>query len=124
MPSVEDAHSSEPYCYLTTTGRHSGEPREIEIWFAAFGDSIVLMNGGGRRPPGESDWVRNIRADPAVTVRIGGQRYRGRARLVPFDGAEHEAARERLIAKYETAPGELADWRATAVPVFIDLEPV
>ncbi len=28
-----------PYLYLTTTGRRSGNPHEIEIWFVAHDDS-------------------------------------------------------------------------------------
>ena len=36
-PSAAD----QDYCYLTTTGRVSGEPREIEIWFGLAGDTPV-----------------------------------------------------------------------------------
>jgi hypothetical protein len=35
------------YCYLTTTGRHTGTPHRIEIWFG-LGDGVVyILSGGG-----------------------------------------------------------------------------
>ena len=43
------ALAAEDYCYLTTTGRVSGEPREIEIWFALEGGSLYMLSGGRDR---------------------------------------------------------------------------
>ena len=37
----------EEYCYLTTRGRKTGKPHEIEIWFGIIGDAIYLLSGGG-----------------------------------------------------------------------------
>lgn len=119
MSTVQDRHAEEQYCYLTTTGRKSGQPHEIEIWFAAVGNSIYLMNGGNL--PGGSDWIRNLRNDPVATVRIADRQYRGNARFVDFDSDEHHEARRLLVKKYERRPTELADWAATAYPVVIDL---
>ena len=120
--TVEERHREEPYCYVTTTGRNSGQPHEIEIWFAPVENTIYLMNGGGSRPPGESDWVQNLRNDPVATVRIGDMRYRGAARFVEFDSAEHERARDMLVGKYQSDwENDLSEWRRTAFPVAIDL---
>ena len=58
--------SGEDYCYLTTKGRVSGRPHEIEIWFGMHGKSLYLLSGGG----GESDWVKNLLKEPSVAVRI------------------------------------------------------
>jgi deazaflavin-dependent oxidoreductase (nitroreductase family) len=58
---------SEEYCYLTTVGRRTGRPHTIELWFAARGDTLYLISGGGDR----SDWVRNLQADGAAIVRVG-----------------------------------------------------
>jgi deazaflavin-dependent oxidoreductase (nitroreductase family) len=121
MSSVEERLGAEPYCYLTTTGRKTGQPREIEIWFAAVGDTLYLMNGGSRRPPGSSNWVRNAQADPKVRVRIGSESFIGEARVVPFDSQEHDQARDLLVAKYATKDNHLAGWRATAFPMAIHL---
>ena len=70
--------SKEDYCYLTTTGRKSGLPREIEIWFGINGNSLYLLSGGGN----QSQWVKNLLANPNVTVRIAKHNFNGLARIV------------------------------------------
>jgi len=105
------------YCYLTTTGRVSGEPREIEIWFGLRGDTLYLIAGGGER----ANWVRNLRADPAVTVRVGQETVRGRARIVD-DEDEASAARPLVHGKYASSPYDMASWRDDGLLVAIDLE--
>jgi deazaflavin-dependent oxidoreductase (nitroreductase family) len=120
---VEERLGDEQYCYLTTIGRRTGRPHEIEIWFAAVGDTIYLMNGGTGRPPGRSDWVLNAQANPAVRVRIRDEDFIGEARVVPFDSAEHDRARDLLVTKYATKEDDLVRWRATAFPVAIALRP-
>jgi len=111
----EDARRS--VCRLETTGRSSGEPREIEIWFAADGDRVYLLSGGGDR----AHWIRNLRVDPAVRLRIGGRWLEGTARTV--EGEEDEQhARELLASKYQGWPGvAMSDWARTSLPVRIDL---
>ena len=52
--------ADESYCYLTTTGRVSGEPREIEIWFALDGTTLYMLSGGRDG----SDWVKNLLRAP------------------------------------------------------------
>jgi len=44
MLSTDDAKRS--VCRLETIGRTSGQPRELEIWFAADGDRVYLLSGG------------------------------------------------------------------------------
>jgi deazaflavin-dependent oxidoreductase (nitroreductase family) len=107
-----------PYCYVTTTGRVSGRPREIEIWFGLEGDTVYLLSGGGDR----SNWVRNMLADPSVEVRIGEEAFPGTARIVAEPG-EEALARRIVHAKYSTGPDHLTNWRDTALPVAIDLAP-
>lgn len=121
--TVEERHADEQYCYLTTTGRRSGQPHEIEIWFAAVENTIFLMNGGAEHSaPGESDWVKNLQNDPVATVRIGDRQYRGVARMVEVDSEEHERARDMLVGKYQQGyEKDLANWRASAYPVAIDI---
>jgi deazaflavin-dependent oxidoreductase (nitroreductase family) len=118
VPPLDPAVAEEPYCYLTTTGRVSGEPREIEIWFGLVGATVYLLSGGGDR----SDWVRNLRRDPAVAVRIAGTTWPGRARIVE-DADEDERARTLLVDKYAPGySGDLDGWRRRSLPVAIDLE--
>jgi deazaflavin-dependent oxidoreductase (nitroreductase family) len=108
-----------PFCYLTTTGRRTGRPHTIEIWFGGSDDTLFMLSGGGRR----SDWVRNLQADPSVAVRIGRRTHSGRARVVE-DPAEDELARRLLAAKYqgwrEGMP--FSRWASTALAVAIDLQ--
>jgi deazaflavin-dependent oxidoreductase (nitroreductase family) len=107
------------YCYLTTTGRHSGEPREIEIWYAIEGTTLYLLAGGRER----AHWVRNIAADPSVTVRVDGVTYRGTARALAPDTSEDALARRLLVEKYTPRySGSLDDWGRTALPVAVELQ--
>ena len=46
---------------ITTTGRKSGKPRRIEIWFYRFEESIYLSGMPG---PRTRDWLANLMADP------------------------------------------------------------
>ena len=110
--------ADEDYCYLTTTGRVSGKPREIEVWFGLAGRTLYMLSGGRDR----SDWVRNLRAQPRVSVRIGDVTGPGRARVVEERG-EDERARELLFDKYAARySGDLADWRRTALPIAVDFD--
>ena len=81
-------------CKLTARGRKSGEPRTVTIWFA-LGDGKVFLTGDAKGP----NWLRNARANPDVTVQIGGTRLRGRARVVE-DAAEADAVRQRFVRRY------------------------
>ena len=108
--------AQEDFCYLTTTGRVTGRSHKIEIWFALAGSALYVLSGGRDR----SDWVKNLRRKPEVTVRIGGERFEGRARVVE-DPEEDALARELLVEKYERTAGSLASWRRTALPVAVDL---
>jgi deazaflavin-dependent oxidoreductase (nitroreductase family) len=111
--------SKEEYCYLTTTGRVSGRPHEIEIWFGVHGNSLYLLSGSER-----SDWVLNLLKNPAVTVRIAGHNFSGIARLVS-DREEDQRARYLIAEKYqEWGEGKtLSPWAQTALPVAIDVSP-
>jgi len=111
------ALAEEPYAYVTTTGRRTGLPREIEIWFVLLGDTVLLLAGGRER----AQWVRNLRADPSARLRIAGRDAAARARFPEPGGAEDAAAREAMIAKYRSASsGDLTRWRDTALVVALD----
>jgi deazaflavin-dependent oxidoreductase (nitroreductase family) len=109
--------AAESYCYLTTTGRVSGEPREIEIWFALDEATLYMLSGGRDR----SDWVRNLLREPRVIVRIGGRAFAGRARVVD-DPGEDARARDLVFEKYAPSySGDLTDWRRDSLPIAVDL---
>jgi deazaflavin-dependent oxidoreductase (nitroreductase family) len=52
---------------ITTTGRRSGQPRRIEIWFYRFEDSIYLSGLPG---PRTRDWLANLAAEPHFTFHL------------------------------------------------------
>ena len=114
----DPALAAADYCYLTTTGRVSGRPREIEIWFGLADGRLYLLSGGRDR----SNWVKNLMRDPTVSVRLEGRRFAGRARIVE-DADEEALARRLLFDKYSTRdPDDLTGWSRTALPVAIDFE--
>jgi deazaflavin-dependent oxidoreductase (nitroreductase family) len=116
--AVDPSLASESYCYLTTTGRVSGEPREIEIWFGLDGDILYMLSGGRDR----SDWVKNLIQEPEVRVRLGDRIFEGRARIVSR-GEEDARARHLLLEKYSPGyGGDLSEWGETALPVAVGLD--
>ena len=121
MP-LDPSFATEPYCYLTTTGRITGNPHEIEIWFALEGATVYLMNGNSKYDAGKADWVRNIRANPHVTLRIRDHTFDATARILT-NPAEDALAHRLLLAKYATPDKPLTQWGQTALPVAIDLRP-
>ena len=64
------------FLYLTTTGRRSGIAREIEIWFTELGGHFYIIAEHGER----ANWLRNIRTNPRVHVRVGDRRRADRDR--------------------------------------------
>ncbi|MFP5326312.1 MAG: nitroreductase family deazaflavin-dependent oxidoreductase [Acidimicrobiia bacterium] len=109
--------ADDDYCYLTTTGRRTGEPHRIEIWYARDGERLYLLSGAGRR----SDWVRNLEANNEVSVEVDGERRDATARVLDDSGVEEARARQLLFEKYQPRyTGDLSDWRDSALPVALD----
>jgi deazaflavin-dependent oxidoreductase (nitroreductase family) len=100
----------EQYLYLTTRGRKSGLPREIEIWFTYREGRFYLI---AEYPT--SSWVQNLRADPHAKVRVAEQSFTVRARSVT---PEAEPELHRAIAGLST---KKYGWGDGTV---IELEPV
>jgi deazaflavin-dependent oxidoreductase (nitroreductase family) len=118
MPPFERL-ADEGVCYLTTTGRVSGKAHTIEIWFGLREGIVYLLSGGGDR----ADWVKNIRKDPRVRLRIGTRTVPARARLLRAGTKEDAAARELLDGKYMGwhEGKRLSSWARGALPVAIDI---
>jgi hypothetical protein len=83
------------------------------------GSAVYLLSGGRAR----SDWVRNLRADPNVTIRFGSpaaRTWRGLAREVS-DPDEDALARRLLLRKYEPGySGDLTSWGRASLPVAVE----
>ena len=94
------------YLYLTTTGRVTGQPREIEIWFTEHGGRFYLI---AERE--SASWVRNIQSQPRVKVRIGEAEFNAVARVGPNDREPQLAATvtAHLDAKYGWSDGLIVE---------------
>jgi deazaflavin-dependent oxidoreductase (nitroreductase family) len=95
-----------PYLYLTTVGRNSGLPRQIEIWFVAVGDRLYLLAEHGRR----AQWVKNINRHARVGVRLGSRNaaeFEAVARVLDRgrDAGAWERAQELFRQKYGWGDG-------------------
>jgi deazaflavin-dependent oxidoreductase (nitroreductase family) len=66
---------------LETTGRKSGEPRRTPLGGQLVGNQFWFVSEFGE----QSQYVRNIQADPLVRVRLRGKWRGGTAHLLPDD---------------------------------------
>jgi deazaflavin-dependent oxidoreductase (nitroreductase family) len=69
------------YLYLTTIGRRTGLPREIEIWFTEREGRYYVIAEHRER----AQWVRNIQAHAQVQFRVADRQSAATARLVDPD---------------------------------------
>jgi len=72
-PSVEDL-ASHLTVDLTTTGRRSGRPSRIEIWWFHVAGRFYITG-----TPGPRDWYANIVTDPRVVIHVAGRDLEGLA---------------------------------------------
>ena len=63
---------------LTTTGRRSGLKRVTPLQYEMIGCDYYVGAARGLK----ADWVRNIRSDPHVEVRVGARHFHGIAEVV------------------------------------------
>jgi deazaflavin-dependent oxidoreductase (nitroreductase family) len=89
--------------YLTTQGRTTGLPRQIEIWFVSAGGKLYILAEHFR----QAQWVRNIERNPRVTVRVGGREFTASARVLDQarDAATWNHAQELARRKYGWGEG-------------------
>jgi deazaflavin-dependent oxidoreductase (nitroreductase family) len=95
------------FLYLTTTGRRSGQPREIEIWFTARAGRYYVVSEHRE----EAAWVQNLTVEPRVHVRVGHASFGARARVV-YESAEPElsaAVQELSEKKYGWGEGLIVE---------------
>ena len=65
IDQVRAAVTNDPTIDITTTGRHSGDSRRIEIWLLAIEERFFITGSPGRR-----GWLANVRNDPRVVVHV------------------------------------------------------
>ncbi len=70
-----------PVTMLETIGRKSGQPRHTAVGGKLVDNQFWMVSEHGEH----SDYVRNIKANPAVRVRLDGEWRSGTAHLLPDD---------------------------------------
>jgi deazaflavin-dependent oxidoreductase (nitroreductase family) len=70
-----------PVTMVETIGRKSGQPRRTAVGGRVVDNQFWMVSEHGDH----SDYVRNIKADPNVRVRMGGRWRTGTAHLLPDD---------------------------------------
>lgn len=70
-----------PLPMLETIGRKSGQPRLTAVGGSTVDNAFWMVSEHGDH----SDYVKNIKANPAVRVRVGGQWRSGTAHLLYDD---------------------------------------
>lgn len=81
---------------VTSKGRRSGKPRTRAMRMVRDGDRVYAVAIMGPR----TDWLANVRADPSVTVKLGGRTRRARARELT-----ERAERARAAEAYRPVAG-------------------
>ena len=94
------------YLYLTTIGRVTGQPREIEIWFTEHSGHFYLA---AERE--SANWVRNIQSQPQVKFRVSDAELNAAARLVHNDREPQLVATVKALfdAKYGWSDGLIVE---------------
>ena len=70
------------FIYVTTRGRVTGKPREIEIWFVQSGDKLYILAEHFFK----TQWVQNIQRNSRIRVRKGDREYNATARILDSEG--------------------------------------
>jgi deazaflavin-dependent oxidoreductase (nitroreductase family) len=102
---------------ITTTGRHSGDPRRIEIWVFRVDGRYVITG-----TPGPRDWYANVLADPRLVVHAGGLDLTAVARPVA-DATLRRSVFEAPHTSWYLTQTPLEDLVATSPMVELDFSP-
>ncbi len=75
MPDLKDLDRTSQLT-LTVTGRKTGTPYAVTIWFVVDGGKIYVTSGRGP----DAQWIKNLRATPTVSLDVAGRRFDGTSR--------------------------------------------
>ena len=102
----------EIFLYLTTTGRTTGTPHKIEIWFVEHDGCHYLC----AEPKYNADWVKNIQQEPHVRYYTAAgkdvvpqQEFDGTARIIDDGGDTEQAVKALFDAKYNWSAGLIVE---------------
>ena len=104
-PKVQEALEKDLVIDITTTGRKSGQPRRVEIWFHNL-DGVLYITG----LPGSRGWYANILADPRMTFHLKETATADLpARATPITEVDEEAPTSSAASAPSRAPW--TSWR-------------
>jgi deazaflavin-dependent oxidoreductase (nitroreductase family) len=105
---------------LTTKGAKTGEPREHPLAYSEDdGVHVIVASKGGA--PTNPHWFHNLVKHPIVTVEVGGETFKAKAKVV-----EDDDEYERLYAQHAAIMPGFNEYRqktSRRIPVIV-LEPV
>lgn len=115
---VREALAQDRTIDITTTGRKTGQPRRLEIWFHNI-DGVLYITG----LPGQRSWYANLLAQPAFTFHLKGRVHAdlpAHARAIT-EPQERRRVLSAILARLKRE-AELADWleRSPLVEVSLD----
>ena len=81
---------------LTHYGRKSGRPYDVTIWYLvdSENDRLYLVSANADR-----NWVRNVKARPAISLRVGNEVFNGDVRAIT-DKQERDKVSRLTERKY------------------------
>jgi deazaflavin-dependent oxidoreductase (nitroreductase family) len=102
LPGIDESANNQ-YLYLTTVGRTTGEPRQIDIWFIQSQGKFYVLAEHFHR----AQWVKNIASNPRVHVRVGDQEFEATARSLheQNDRETWQTAQRLSLEKYGWGDG-------------------
>ena len=113
-----DSVKDRKYIHVTTIGRKTGKPHEVELWFALADGKIYLSHEGER-----TDWMKNAAKNRAVGVKIGSVRFDATAKILKAGSARDAGAKALYEKYYKPATKEVIDdW--FSLSTVVELTPV
>ena len=103
--SIQKALATDETIDITTTGRQSGQPRRIEIWFRRVGGRTYITGTPGRR-----DWFANLQANPRFVFHLKGSVQAdlpATARIVTDPAERHQILADPVMRWYQQQVGTL-----------------
>ena len=80
---------------ITVTGRKSGRPISIPIWFVLEGDKLYLLPVQGS----DTQWYKNALKNPSIQIESGGEK--AELKVTPItDPKQVASVAEKFRAKY------------------------
>lgn len=79
--------------HLVTTGRRTGLPRPVTVWFICL-DARLFVRTSKR-----TNWYKNLKSNPSVEAEVGGLKFKAEAEQI-YDQALIKRLKEAYRRKY------------------------